>query len=118
MKRIYNFFEMLHYKLTIPLKGSSEKAIAIFAIIYLGGFIFVNIITILGLLELFKLIVFKINNGYEIIAINLFIYLILYLLFVRKDRYKVAKDKYEYLIWLYISLTTIVFFTSVIIKNN
>ena len=121
MKDVYTFFEIIYYKLnSIALKGQSEDNNVHFALFILTLLLDFNFITVLIALDKVKILPFGITNQYEVIALVVVTYLITYLLFVRKEKYKVLKEKYSssdkvqkkkmnYYFGLYVILTFLLF---------
>jgi len=95
MHKIYLFLENIYIKLnSLTLKGQSEENNAHFALFLLTLLLNINFITILIILKKVKILPLLIPNQYEVIALVIVTYFITYLLFVRKDKYKVLKVKY------------------------
>jgi len=94
MYRIYVFFEIIFFKLNnIILKGQGEEDNAHFAALILCQLLGLNILTFLILLDKVKIVHFSIDI-YIIIVFLILTYFIVYLLFIRKRKYKMIKEKY------------------------
>jgi hypothetical protein len=96
MRGIYSFFEIVFYKLnSIRLIGQSEENNAHFAALFLSLLFDFNIIAFMILLDKLKLVSFWLTNEYKIITLLGSTYLIVYLMFIRKDKYKAIRTKYS-----------------------
>jgi len=95
MKNIYCFFEIIYYQINrAKLQGQSEENKAHFAALILTLLIDFNLLTVLIVLDKLKIVPLIINNEYIAIAFVLLTYLAVYLLFVRKSKYNIIKEKY------------------------
>lgn len=129
MKNVYNFFELIYYKLnSITLKGQNDENNAHFALLILTLLLDFNLITVFMALDKIKILPYGITNQYEVIALVIVTYLMTYLLFVRKEKYKVLKEKYSkfdklqrrrmnYYFGLYLILTFLLFLIIVIVGS-
>lgn len=127
MKNLYMFFEIIYFKLNrITLRGQSERNNAHFSLLLLTLLLNFNFITVLMVLDKYKVLSFLITNQYEEISLVVVTYFIAYFLFIRKEKYKFLKEKYSgsdksqrrkmnKYIWLYVTLTFLFFLLEVII---
>jgi len=97
MRNLYIFFEVIYHKLnSIALKGQSEDNNAHFALVILTLLLNFNFITFFIVLDKIKVMHLWISNQYEVIAFVVATYFINYILFVRKEKYKMLKEKYSF----------------------
>ncbi len=86
---------MIYFQINrAKLQGQSEENKAHFAALILTLLIDFNLLTVLIVLDKLKIIPFIVNHEYVAIAFVLLTYLAVYLLFVRKSKYKLIKEKY------------------------
>jgi hypothetical protein len=90
------FFEIIYFKLNrITLRGQSERNNAHFSLLLLTLLLNFNFITVLMVLDKYKVLSFLITNQYEEISLVVVTYFIAYFLFIRKEKYKFLKEKYS-----------------------
>lgn len=110
----------------ITLKGQSGENNAHFAAFILSLLLDFNIISILILLDKVRLVSLWLNNEYKIISLVGCTYLIIYILFIRKDKYKTLKEKYSgtdivqkrrvnYYLGFYVAFTFILLFVVIML---